>query len=78
MKRARPVLVTWRDATQFAEGWVPVAETKKYEPSLVRTVGFIVRRDRRYLVLAQSVANDGDVIGVFMIPRGFIERVTHL
>jgi len=73
--RRRPVLVTWRDTTAFQRGWEPEASLAAVRPEVCRTVGFLVRRTPRHLVLAQSASEGGDAMGAVAIPRGFLVSV---
>lgn len=78
MPDPRPVLVTWRDTTTQHAGWLSIEDASKLAPSVVRTVGFVVRRSKREIVLVQSVSNDGDALTSIVIPRDWVQSVVRL
>jgi len=70
------VLVTWRDAWFDFDGGDPDGGRDDY---LVRTVGFLVRRDTRFLSVAQEILPDGDGFrAVTHIPVSVVASVTLL
>ena len=76
-----PVLVEWTDACD----WSP-AEWVDLEPLTagvatgcdVITVGWLVQKSKRALVLALSVTSERDGRGLFVIPRACVTRVVRL
>lgn len=79
-KRARapslsPVEVEWEDACQ-SSGWGrPPDPRDALERMVVRSRGFLVHDDRHHVVVAQSVASNGQLADVLTIPRGCIRRM---
>jgi hypothetical protein len=70
------VLVTWRDAWFDFDGGDSDGGRADY---LVRTVGFLVRRDTRFLSVAQEILPDGDGFrAVTHIPVAVLASVTLL
>lgn len=70
------VLVTWRDAWFDFDGGDPDGGRADY---LVRTVGFLVRRDTRFLSVAQEILPDGDGFrAVTHIPVSVVASVSLL
>ena len=70
------VLVEWRDA--WFDFDLPAAEHRRAD-YLVRTVGFLVAEDPRFLSLAQEVLPEGEGFrAVTHIPVGIVERVQRL
>ena len=64
----RLVRVEWLDAAHVGAGdWVDARAP--HTGTQVVTVGFVLRRTRRWLVLAQSLGPDNTATGVFVIPR---------
>ena len=72
----RLVRVEWYDAAHIgAGGWVSARDV--HTGAKVTTVGFVLRRTRRWLVVAQSLGPDDTATGVFAIPRvGIISEQT--
>lgn len=76
-----PVLVEWTDACD----WSP-AEWVDLEPLTagvatgcdVITVGWLVQKSKRALVLALSISEALDGRGLFVIPRACVQKVTRL
>jgi hypothetical protein len=74
----RPVAVTWTDHCHISPGgWVGLDELDDVTPCPVVSVGFLLRRDRETLVLAQSVTDDS-ATGVFVILRSCVKKVKRL
>lgn len=70
MKR-RPVWVRWHDACHVAPGeWV---ETLGDTSVTVHTVGVLIGKTKKHLVVAHSVDSSGNYCGVFSIPRTAVE-----
>lgn len=70
------VEVTWDDASSLEHGWVDPAE-EKVVPQLVKTVGFLIREEPDYIVIASTT--DGTwVNGRFQIPRGMVKAMKPL
>jgi hypothetical protein len=66
------VEVTWDDATAL-DGWSSGEEEIK--PCLVLSVGFLVKKTKTHIVLAQDIAPDGHRCGRGQIPRGMVKRI---
>jgi len=68
------VLVTWDDAAELNLGWQDESDVVA-KPMLVRTVGFVVRKTPRHIIVASTV---GDLIhchAQFQIPRKMIVTI---
>jgi len=77
MKRFRAVEVTWIDASS-SNSWRTIAvhaEEDDVPPFLVKSLGWVLRRNSRVLILAQSVSHNGQAMDVLTIPAGMIKRV---
>jgi len=68
------VEVTWRDSTSH-HGWTTLATAKTRALTEVKTVGYLVRRDKQVCSLAQSIARDGELCEVWTIPTGSVQRI---
>ncbi len=74
MKAKQPypiVAVLWDDATAL-DGWAADEEPK---PCLVLSVGFLVKKTRTHLILAQDLAPDGHKCGRGQIPMGMVKQI---
>ena len=72
--KARPVAIIWSDAAHIGAGqWL---ETPLGDTSIeITTVGLLVRKTKTHLVIAHSLDEDGNVTGVFSIPRSAVRKV---
>lgn len=71
------VMVEWADITTFNSGWLPPsAAAEQSQPTIIRTVGFVLEDTKDYLKLAmlQSQIEQNEVGVVCSIPRGTIKR----
>ena len=69
------VCVTWHDAHAEELGWCERDEIDA-EPCVVRTLGFLIPDAKPdHVVVAQSLAADGDFYGVFAIPTGMVQSL---
>ena len=68
------VEVIWEDAAGHEAGWMKVG-TIDIEPQMVLSVGFLLVCDKRHIVLAQDVDEDGGHNGRTQIPRGMVKRL---
>lgn len=77
----RLLYVEWLDSCSVVGGvWKRGGAVRDSEPSLVKSVGFVVARDKERIVLAAHVADDGsDYLGGDMcIPRSAVKKVRRL
>lgn len=79
MKKRKRVEIEWED-TMGAGGWFDPEDLQKFvvDPhSTCYTVGYLVHKDRKVLVIAQSInaANRG---APFSIPRRMVRRIRPL
>jgi len=68
--KVRLVIVLWEDSAGSRPYWEQAVCT-----ATVSSVGHLVRRNKKELVLAQSKAKDGDWGGLFAIPAGCVKSV---
>lgn len=66
------VLVIWDDAAGHDDAWEDTVETK---PELIESVGFLLLKNRNYVVIAQDVDEDGKHNGRSQIPRGMVKKM---
>ena len=73
------VEVTWDDSTSLNYGWLSLDEyLERRQPARCTSVGYLVYRDRRSLVLMMSQADNDDVSDGLTIPVACVRRVQHL
>ena len=67
----RVVAVRWCDSHDIAPGeWITEGEV---DPGMeVLTVGHLISKTKRHVVIAHSVADNGDLRGCFVIPRSSV------
>ena len=68
--RSQLVLIEWNDAAAATTAW-------QHEVTTVacQTMGFLVAKNKKEVVIAHTMAADGDFVGKFAIPRGFIKVI---
>jgi len=76
------VCVEWDDAS-FNSGYYDKKENEKFKPIKTKTAGFVVKSDRKYLVISHDrfYNEEGKVDDqrhITTIPRGMIRRITEL
>ena len=62
-------MVEWHDAVHATTAW-----QQDIEIHPCTSVGFLVSKNKKQLVIAHTKADDGDYAGKFAIPRGFIKE----
>ena len=78
MKTVRPVKVVWVDSL-CAGGWVSDEAARLAQPSTITSVGFLLERDRKRVVIAQSVPDEvGEVGDVLAIPAAAVQSLQPL
>ena len=80
-KRHPMVEVVWHDAHSDGGGWKQPTEALRdvAEPYVVRSVGFLLKANKREVVVAQSRTDRaGYVTDTMTIPRGMVRRVRRL
>jgi hypothetical protein len=67
------LLITWHDACSGHTGWKPIKDVEKQQPPVVRSVGWEMRRTKRFVTLTASIVDD-ECDGDVTIPLGMIIR----
>jgi hypothetical protein len=70
------VMVTWVDAYS-ADAWEPITNMVP-EVKLCHTVGFLLARNNKAVVVASTVSDDGDSCCVMFIPPGMVRKFNYL
>jgi hypothetical protein len=68
------VLITWDDAGELALGWVQDSEIVPKE-LLAYSVGFLVKKTPKHVVLASTVGEPSANTNQFQIPRKMIKSI---
>jgi len=67
------VEVVWEDASEAEQGWSK--DVGKDEPALALSVGFLVKKTKARIYIAQDVDSDGHHNGRGQIPRGMVRSI---
>ncbi len=76
----RPIYVRWQDASHTA-GWHELKRARKDKvgPDIVcESLGFEIKRTKKYLVIAQSANDCGDISDLLIIPTNMIQEERRL
>lgn len=71
------VLIIWEDARVLTEGAWASKEDHKYEPYLVHQVGFLIKKDKKFIHLTEAIAPE-HYGPVEQIPRGMVREIHYL
>ena len=71
------VEVIWHDTTGYHQ-WFTSEDWSINAPMVVRTVGFMVQKNRTMVQLVMSVRDDGGVGDLYIIPRGCVKHIKKL
>jgi hypothetical protein len=75
LKRIYPLVeVLWDDATEL-KGWKEEHEEEELKPSLILSVGFLVKKTKTHIVIAQDLSEDRMRNGRSQIPMGMVKRI---
>ena len=75
MSRRRIVEITWDDCQFVIYGWMTREAAMTHRGRVrQRSAGYVLRDDRRGIVLASSLSADGDVAQIVIIPAAQIVR----
>lgn len=77
MKR-QLVEVTWSDAAMSEGAWTSTTDAARCGPVKVRTVGYVLHRDRETIVIAGGLNDADQASGVAVIPRAMVRRIRRL
>ncbi len=75
VKQRYPLVeVTWKDSASN-HGWYAPAEFKDAALIEIKTVGYLIRRNKRDTALAQAISEHGKGSEIWVIPSSSITRV---
>lgn len=72
------VEITWHDAAMQEKAWTSAPAASRLRPVKVRTVGYVLSRDRHAIIVAGSLNDADQASGVAVIPRGMVRRIRRL
>ena len=73
MATPRAQMIIWEDAVQPTAHWRPIDELRRPRPLRIVSLGFVVRRSRRAVLLAQSLDEGSqNGLGILTIPTSAI------
>lgn len=75
------VLVRWQDA-RIDTNWTPLSRVLKEVPSTIESYGLLIQKNRKQIILAQSVTKDVedtdesfDIMARLKIPRQWVMEI---
>ena len=73
------VKVTWIDTASNQE-WKSAEATKKWgnEAMIIESIGFLIDKNKKHVVLSGMIASDGDSGIQQRIPRGCVKKITYI
>jgi len=81
MRKEKPVCIEWDDAS-YNSGYYEKTEPERFEPVHTKTVGFVVKSDRKKVILCMDrfYLSDGsiDERHTSTIPKKMIKRIIPL
>ena len=73
---AKIIEVSWLDACSFGNMWV--SPDDEVTCSHCKSVGYLLKKDKDKIIIAQSDSNNGEVMNRFVIPKGCITGIKEL
>lgn len=74
-----PVLIVWDDHTSFTENlWRDFDTLKELSPMEVKTLGYIIKDERDYYVLAAHITDSNVAMGELCIMKANIKEFNYL
>ena len=80
MKKEKPIYVEWYDAC-YNTGYYDKNRKEDFEPTLTKTIGFLVKADKKSVIVCQDrfCNTDGvDERHIGTIPKKMIKRIVYL
>jgi hypothetical protein len=70
----KPRRITWLDSRGGGH-WITRKRARRDRPVVVESVGWIVKKRKRSIVVASTIADDDNQLSPVTIPRGCIVRM---
>ena len=80
MKKEKPVLIEWYDAC-YNTGYYDASQKERFEPTLTKTAGFLVKSDRESMIVCQDRFYNTDGVDerhIGTIPKKMIKSIVYL
>lgn len=72
------VMVTWHDAAGI-QGWRDADEAAHYNPYIVKSVGYLILKNKDVVILGMSETEDRDQFADrLVVPRGMVKSIKKL
>lgn len=71
------VEITWTDSTTHG-GWMDLDEANDSMAMMCTTVGYIVKKSRKQVTLAQSISANGQMGEILCVPTSVIQELREL
>ena len=73
------VIVEWRDAHNDPD-WKHVHAVlgKKNHTYLIRSVGFLIKKSNKEIILAHGICDDGETESTLAIPRDWCQKIKYI
>ena len=71
------VEVDWVDITSYSE-WKDEHDAQKVQPTSIKSVGYLVNKDKKNIRFAMSICKDGGMAPVKVIPMGVVKKVRRI
>ena len=78
MKRGTLVCVDWKDPAVAKGVWVSVRDGERLRPVRHRSVGWVIKWNRKRIVIAMTTSKSDGIGGVLVIPRANALKVRRL
>jgi hypothetical protein len=71
----RKVEITWRDSQIYTS---QISTSELFDLCVLTSVGYLVSKDKKQLVIARDIVNDTDIRGAIVIPKENVVKLRRL
>jgi hypothetical protein len=71
----RKVEITWRDSQIYTS---QISTSELFDVCVLTSVGYLVSKDKKQLVIARDIVNDTDIRGAIVIPKENVVKLRRL
>ena len=69
----QPIMeIEWNDAASSDDGWLKLGDRAPLTPMTCRTVGYLLKADKKHLTVTTCLSEDGHINYQFTIPMAFV------
>jgi hypothetical protein len=72
----KQVILEWEDTTFYNEQ-IAIGELKNFKTNIVKTIGFLIKQDNKYLTIAMS-CHTNKIMDFYIIPKRMIIKIRYL